>query len=141
MGRSWRSWTAQAAVAALALGVVLTAPLASSDRAPAGAVTISGARSLSDQVVVDYGGDRHRSRTTDVHLLAFNDLHGNLEAAGNNIYGQFAGGAAYLAKAVKDRQATYGDHAGNAARRRQHRGQPAGQRAVLRGADHDRHAT
>jgi 5'-nucleotidase len=45
-----------------------------------------------------------------VHLLAFNDLHGNLEAAGNNIYGQFAGGAAYLAKAVKDRQALYGDH-------------------------------
>jgi len=110
MGRTRRSWIAQAAVAALALGVVLTAPLASSDRAPAGAVTISGARSLSDQVVVNYGGDGHRTRTTDVHLLAFNDLHGNLEAAGNNIYGQFAGGAAYLAKAVKDRQALYGDH-------------------------------
>ena len=45
-----------------------------------------------------------------MHLLAFNDLHGNLEAAGLNIYGQFAGGAAYLAKAVKDRQAIYGDH-------------------------------
>ena len=29
--------------------------------------------------------------------------------AGINIYGKFAGGAAYLAKAVKDRQATYGD--------------------------------
>jgi 5'-nucleotidase len=110
MGRTRRSWIAQAAVAALALGVVLTAPLASSDRAPAGAVTISGARSLSDQVVVNYGGDGHKTRTTDVHLLAFNDLHGNLEAAGNNIYGQFAGGAAYLAKAVKDRQALYGDH-------------------------------
>jgi 5'-nucleotidase len=110
MGRTRRSWIAQAAVAALALGVVLTAPLASSDRAPAGAVTISGARSLSDQVVVSYGGDARTTRTTDVHLLAFNDLHGNLEAAGNNIYGQFAGGAAYLAKAVKDRQALYGDH-------------------------------
>jgi 5'-nucleotidase len=110
MGRTWRNWTAQAAVAALALGVVLTAPLASSDRTPADAVTISGARSLSDQVVVSYGGDARKTRTTDVHLLAFNDLHGNLEAAGNNIYGQFAGGAAYLAKAVKDRQATYGDH-------------------------------
>jgi 5'-nucleotidase len=110
MGRTWRSWIAQAAVAALALGVVLTAPLASSDRAPAGAVTISGARSLSDQVVVNYGGDGDRRRTTDVHLLAFNDLHGNLEPAGLNIYGQFAGGAAYLADAVKDRQAIYGDH-------------------------------
>ncbi len=49
-----------------------------------------------------------KQRTTDVHVLAFNDLHGNLEAGGNNIYGQFAGGAAYLAKAVKDRQAAYG---------------------------------
>jgi 5'-nucleotidase len=46
--------------------------------------------------------------TTDVHLLAFNDLHGNLEAAGNNIYGHFAGGAAYLSKLVKDKQAEYG---------------------------------
>jgi 5'-nucleotidase len=110
MGRTRRSWIVQAAVAALALGVVLTAPLASSDRAPAGAVTISGARSLSDQVVVNYGVDGHETRTTDVHLLAFNDLHGNLEAAGLNIYGQFAGGASYLAKAVKDRQALYGDH-------------------------------
>ena len=45
-----------------------------------------------------------------MHLLAFNDLHGNLEAGGNNIYGQFAGGAAYLAKAIKDRQAQYGQY-------------------------------
>ena len=44
-----------------------------------------------------------------MHLLAFNDFHGNLEAAGLNIYGQFAGGAAWLAKAVKDSQALYGD--------------------------------
>jgi 5'-nucleotidase len=49
-----------------------------------------------------------KQRTTDVHLLAFNDLHGNLEAAGLNIYGKFAGGAAYLARAIKDRQARYG---------------------------------
>jgi 5'-nucleotidase len=107
--RSVRSWSVQVAVAALALGVVLTAPLAGSDRTPAGAVTISGARSLSDQVVVSYA-EPDKTRTTDVHLLAFNDLHGNLEAGGLNIYGQFAGGAAYLAKAVKDRQAIYGDH-------------------------------
>ncbi len=110
--RRWRprTWTAQVAVAALALGVVLTAPLARSGGNEAGAVTISGARSLSDRVVVDFGhGAKPKPSTTDVHLLAFNDLHGNLEAAGNNIYGQFAGGAAYLAKAVKDRQALYGD--------------------------------
>jgi 5'-nucleotidase len=108
--RRWRrTWTAQVAVAALAVGVVLTAPLARSDGNEAGAVTISGARSLSDRVVVDFAQDGKPRTTTDVHLLAFNDLHGNLEAAGNNIYGQFAGGAAYLAKAVKDRQVLYGD--------------------------------
>ncbi|HZM40889.1 MAG TPA: metallophosphoesterase, partial [Acidimicrobiales bacterium] len=109
--RRWRrTWTAQVAVAALALGVVLTAPLARSDGNEAGAITISGARSLSDRVVVNFGREaKPQAKTTDVHLLAFNDLHGNLEAAGNNIYGQFAGGAAYLAKAVKDRQALYGD--------------------------------
>jgi 5'-nucleotidase len=109
--RRWRrTWTAHVAVAALALGVVLTAPLARSDGNEAGAITISGARSLSDRVVVNFGREaKPQAKTTDVHLLAFNDLHGNLEAAGNNIYGQFAGGAAYLAKAVKDRQALYGD--------------------------------
>jgi 5'-nucleotidase len=107
--RRWRrTWTAQIAVAALAVGVVLTAPLARSDGNEAGAVTISGARSLSDRVVVNFGREA-KAKTTDVHLLAFNDLHGTLEPAGNNIYGQFAGGAAYLAKAVKDRQALYGD--------------------------------
>jgi 5'-nucleotidase len=40
--------------------------------------------------------------------LAFNDLHGTLDPAGQTLYGQFAGGAAYLAKAVKDKQAAYG---------------------------------
>jgi 5'-nucleotidase len=105
--RSVRSWRVQAIVAVLAVAVVLTAPLATSDQTPAEAVTISGARSLSDQVSVSYG-KRPKDRTTDVHLLAFNDLHGNLEAAGLNIYGEFAGGAAYLAKAVKDRQAVHG---------------------------------
>jgi 5'-nucleotidase len=70
-------------------------------------VVVAGARSLSDQVTVRFSKPDRR-RTTDVHLLAFNDLHGNLEAGGLNIYGKFAGGAAYLAKAVKDRQAQYG---------------------------------
>ena len=63
--------------------MVLAAPLASSDgRRPRTRSTIAGARSLSDQVVVDFGGKPAQERTTDVHLLAFNDLHGNLEAAG-----------------------------------------------------------
>jgi 5'-nucleotidase len=93
--------------AGLAVAVVLVAPLAAPNRPAAGGVTISGARSLSDQVSVSYAAV-DKQRTSDVHLLAFNDLHGNLEAGGLNLYGRFAGGAAYLAKAVKDRQAQYG---------------------------------
>jgi 5'-nucleotidase len=112
--RNWaRSWKLQLLLALVAVGVVLAAPLASPNKAAADPVIISGARSLSDQVVVSFDDDDddgrpRRVRTTDVHLLAFNDLHGNLEAGGLNIYGKFAGGAAYLAKAVKDRQALYG---------------------------------
>ncbi len=116
-GGRMRSWVLPVAMAAVAVGVVLAAPLASPN--PAGAnVVISGAHSLSDKVVVTYGGGPkdhgngggHKDHgTTDVHLLAFNDLHGNLEAAGNNIYGHFAGGAAYLAKAIKDKQKEYRD--------------------------------
>jgi 5'-nucleotidase len=87
--------------------VVLVAPLATSGTAGAN-VMISGAQTVTDQVSVNFQPPGQGARTTDVHLLAFNDLHGSLEAAGNNIYGQFAGGAAYLAKAVKDRQARYG---------------------------------
>jgi 5'-nucleotidase len=104
---SLRSWVGQLVVAAVAVGVVLAAPLAAPEPAATDAVTISGARSLSDQVRVSWQ-QPDRQRTTDVHLLAFNDLHGNLEAGGLNIYGRFAGGAAYLAKAVKDRQRLYG---------------------------------
>jgi 5'-nucleotidase len=108
MRRTWlRSWAGHLLVAAVAVGVVVAAPLAARDRTATDTVTISGARSLSDQVSVSFGAP-DKQRTTDVHLLAFNDLHGNLEAGGNNLYGKFAGGAAYLAKAIKDRQATYG---------------------------------
>ncbi len=104
---SLRRWAAHVMVVGVAVAVVLGAPLAASHRTTTGAATISGARSLSDQVLVSYS--KPHKQTTDVHLLAFNDLHGNLEAAGLNIYGKFAGGAAYLAKAVKDRQARYRD--------------------------------
>jgi 5'-nucleotidase len=106
---SLRGWASQALVAAVAVGVVVAAPLASRTQAPSDGVVISGARSLSDKVAVSFA-TADTQNTTDVHLLAFNDLHGNLEAAGNNIYGKFAGGAAYLAKAIKDRQARYAGH-------------------------------
>src|SRR6266571_3010965 len=105
---SLRSWAAHVMLAGAAVGVVLAAPLAAPNRTTTGAVIVSGARSLSDQVLVSYSKP-DKQRSTDVHLLAFNDLHGNLEADALNIYGKFAGGAAYLAKAVKDRQARYGD--------------------------------
>jgi 5'-nucleotidase len=93
---------------AAAVSVVLVVPLAAPGGiAPAPRIFITGARTISDQVSVTFA-KAPSSRTTDVHLLAFNDLHGTLEPGGNNIYGQFAGGAAYLAKVVKDRQAQYG---------------------------------
>jgi 5'-nucleotidase len=104
---SLRSWAAHLVLTAVAVGVVVAAPLAAPNQTTTETVRISGARSLSDQVLVTYSKPDNR-RSTNVHLLAFNDLHGNLEAGGNNIYGKFAGGAAYLAKAVKDRQAQYG---------------------------------
>jgi 5'-nucleotidase len=106
---SLRGWASQALVAAVAVGVVVAAPLAARTQAPNDGVVISGARSLSDKVAVSYQAAAP-GNSTDVHLLAFNDLHGNLEAGALNIYGKFAGGAAYLAKAVKDRQKRYGGH-------------------------------
>jgi len=108
MGRKKvRNWAAQIALAGIAIAVVLAAPLASPNKAEGGPI-ISGARSLSDQVSVNFAAVPPGHTTTDVHLLAFNDLHGNLEPAALNIYGHFAGGASYLAKAVKDRQTLYG---------------------------------
>ena len=97
-----------AALVATALGTALVAPLAAnSGSAGAGAVTIDGARSLSDKVEVNF--KKPSGDTTDVHLLAFNDFHGNLQPASLNIYGHYAGGAAWLAKAVEDKQAEYAD--------------------------------
>jgi 5'-nucleotidase len=91
---------------AAGLAAVIAAPLAVVGASPADAVTIAGASTLSDNVSVNWGhGDK--DRTTDLHVLAWNDFHGNLEPAGLNIYGRFAGGAAYLAKLVRDRQAMY----------------------------------
>ena len=108
-GRDMRGRKTQLLLVLGAVVVVLTAPFATTKQPKAEGVVISGARSLSDEVSVSYGHHPPQQRTTDLHVLAFNDLHGNLEAGGNNIYGRFAGGAAYLAKAVKDRQALYGN--------------------------------
>jgi len=107
MGKSLKAWVAPLALAAIAVGVVLAAPLASPNKAAAGPI-ISGARTLSDRVTVNFAAVPPSHTTADVHLLAFNDLHGTLDPAGQTLYGQFAGGAAYLAKAVKDKQAAYG---------------------------------
>ncbi|MGH3381267.1 MAG: bifunctional metallophosphatase/5'-nucleotidase, partial [Actinoallomurus sp.] len=103
-----RSRAARAGLIVVALGAVAAAPLAVTGTPPAGAVTIAGATTLSDKVSVDWAGNHHPKRTTDVHLLAWNDFHGNLEPAALTQYGQFAGGAAYLAKAVHDKQRQYG---------------------------------
>ena len=103
-----RKWGVQLALAGFAIGIVLAAPLGSAHGAKT-TVVISGAHSLSDQVAVKWSAKK-QGETTDVHVLAFNDLHGTLEPGGQNLYGKFAGGAAYLAKAVKDKQALYGDH-------------------------------
>jgi 5'-nucleotidase len=107
MGKRMRVWAAPLALAAIAVGVVLAAPLASPNKASAGPI-ISGARSLSDQIAVNFAAMPAGHETSDVHILAFNDLHGTLDPGGQNLYGQFAGGAAYLAKVVKAKQADYG---------------------------------
>ena len=109
MTRTWlRSWATQMALVGLAVSVVLVVPLAAPGDLRQPGVVIAGARSISDRLSISFTAAKSKP-TTDVHLLAFNDLHGALEASGNNIYGKFAGGVAYLAKAVKDRQAIYGD--------------------------------
>ena len=106
---SFKRWALPATAAAVAVAVVLAAPLASPNRASA-KVVISGARSLSDKVSVSFAAVPPGHTTKDVHLLAFNDLHGTLDPASQTLYGQWAGGAAFLAKQVKARQATYGPY-------------------------------
>jgi 5'-nucleotidase len=100
----------QGGLVAVSLGAVLLAPLAAAGPAVTAAPTISGAQSLNDTVSVSFQ-TAGKAPTGDVHLLAWNDFHGNLEPAALNIYGKFAGGAAYLSKLVKERQALYGARA------------------------------
>jgi 5'-nucleotidase len=85
-----RTWRRSALLAAALIGTLSAAPVGATPEHPAAGTPAEP--------------------TTDVHLLAFNDLHGTLEAGSLTSYGKFAGGAAYLAKAIEDRQATYGHH-------------------------------
>src|SRR3954464_700645 len=72
-------------------------------------VPMLAALAMAFVVPVSSSGAAGALATTDIHVLAFNDLHGTLEADSLTIYGRFAGGAASLAKAVKDLQSTYGE--------------------------------
>jgi len=107
MHKFLRGRAATGAAMVVAVGVIAVSPMASPHTASA-KITIAGANSINDQVQVNFLPNKNKDKSVDVHLLAFNDLHGTLEPGSQNIYGKFAGGAAYLAKAVKDRQATYG---------------------------------
>jgi 5'-nucleotidase len=112
MKRRQMTWMRGAAVLG-ALGTALVAPFAGGSTAHA--TLIDGARSLGDVVKVQFPG-AGTGPTTDVHLLGFNDFHGNLDATAlspSKQYGQFAGGVSNLVKAIKDKRATYG--AGNVA--------------------------
>ena len=84
-GRSMRRVLAVVGIVAATVAATGAAPTSAADRRPP------------------------RPATTDVHVLAFNDFHGNLEPGTLNIYGQFAGGAAWLAQAIGEKQALYGD--------------------------------
>jgi 5'-nucleotidase len=98
----------QGGLVTVSLGAVLLAPLAASGPAGTAAPVISGASSLTDAVSVSFSRPDKGTHTSSVHVLAWNDFHGNLEPASLNIYGHFAGGAAYLSKLVKTKQAQYG---------------------------------
>jgi hypothetical protein len=106
MRRSFR-WAAPIALAAIAIGVVLS-------RRPCVAEQGGGRTDhlgRPDAVGPDLGelcggaaGSRHDRRApAGVQRLARHARSGP-----QTLYGQFAGGAAYLAKAIKDKQAAYG---------------------------------
>ena len=90
------------------VAAAVATPFAVGSGGMASGAVIGGASSLTDRVEVSYA-QSGKDRVGDVHLLAFNDFHGNLEPATLNLYGRFAGGAAFLAKAIKDKQHDYHD--------------------------------
>jgi 5'-nucleotidase len=111
---SVRSRSSKVRLARLAPLVLIAAavatPFAVGSSGVASGAVIGGASSLSEPVEVTYS-KADKNRVGDVHLLAFNDFHGNLEPGSLNLYGRFAGGAAFLSKALKDKQAEYNHEA------------------------------
>ena len=107
--RALASWKTQLALAAAALAVVVATPLASPNRASAD-VVIAGARSMSGPLSLNFAAAPPGHTTKEVHLLAFNDLHGTLDPGTQTLYGQWAGGAAFLAGKIKELQAQYGPY-------------------------------
>ena len=102
------SATLRAIGAVALLGGALIAPLASGSSA--NATVIAGANSIGDTVTMAFPG-AGSGATTDIHVLGFNDLHGNLDATATSPakqYGTFAGGAANLAALVATKKAAYG---------------------------------
>jgi 5'-nucleotidase len=95
-------------VLAGALGATAMIPLAATSSS-AGAV-IGGSNRIGDAVSVNFKqANPPGGALVAAHILGFNDFHGQLES-GSAIrrFGQYAGGSAYLAKAIKDKQNTYG---------------------------------
>ena len=136
LGRRSLRWTVPLALAA-AVGAVLMTTLASPNKASAD-VVIAGARSISDPVSITYVVKK-KGTTTDVHLLAFNDLHGNLEAGRQQHLRPVRRWRCLPGQGDQGPPGAVRRPGGDRLRRRQHRRQPARERAVLRGADHDRH--
>jgi 5'-nucleotidase len=92
----------------VAVAAVAVAPLAVESAKPANAARFGGAATINDPLVVRYPG-AGSGPTTDIHVLGFNDFHGALDPDLTGAqYGTPAGGAPFLAKLVKDRQAAYG---------------------------------
>ena len=132
-----KRWAPPVSLAGLAVAVVLAAPLATAHRAAA-SMTIAGARSLSDKVSVAFDTAPPGHTTRDVHVLAFNDLHGNARSWRPE-----------PVRPVRRRRSVPGEEGqgppgavrrlpGDGLRRRQHRREPARERALPRRADPDR---
>ena len=101
-GRGRRSQRLAISLLATTCVAVALGPLTSG---PAGA-QISGATSISDTVTI--GEAKVAGVTTDIHVLGFNDLHGNLDGiTSGNLYGRYAGGAAALGKQIATKRAQY----------------------------------
>src|SRR5690348_10733848 len=81
-----RSRVRRAAMIGVSLATVVGAPLAvAGTSTSAHAATIAGAHSLTDKVSVTYQKPKNYG-TTDVHVIAWNDFHGNLDPGTLNIY-------------------------------------------------------